>query len=189
MCRVLGGEALQAACYLLPVDDEGYGQVLVPLAACVAELHVGADGGRAVVVVGRSRDIVVADVGERAHPELYGSEDAAEAPHVNVLEIGAVAPSIDLHSEAVLSFANITCDVELGRRHGVLAVAHALTVHPHVEGRLDAGEVEDEVLRQLLARNIYKGDVRAHRVAVVVGIPILWRLAGHAGRVTLKRIL
>ena len=54
---------------------------------------------------------------------------------------------------------DVARDVKLGGRHGVLAVAHALTVHPHVEGRLDAGEVEDEVLRQLLARDIEEGDV------------------------------
>ena len=81
-----------------------------------------------------------------------------------------------------------TCHVELCRRSGILAIAHPLPINPDVHGRLHTAEVQDEILIKHLARNSDEGDVRSHRVAMAISIPLERRLARHTRCVLLKGV-
>ena len=184
--RVFGRKAMHATLDFLPFNEEDHVQVLHAFAAGVAQFHIGLDLCDAEICVGDSRNIVITDMHGRPHPELHRAEDATQTPHVDVLQIGSITPAIHFHCKAVLSFSGVACDVELSGRHGVLTVTHLLSVYPHIEGRFHAAEVENDILCQLLARKIKKGDVGTHGIAVVVCIPLFGRFAGHAGRIRLK---
>ena len=132
--------------------------------------------------------MIVGNVYQRAHPQLHLAEDARESPHVLILQIAAVAPAIHLDSQFVLALAQVFRHIKLCRRHGVLAVAHLLSVHPHVERGMHAAEVQDEVLGEHLLRHLNERHVGAYRIAVLVGRPVAWRFAGHAGTVALEGI-
>ena len=125
---------------------------------------------------------------QRPHPQLHAAEDTAQPPHVLILQIRAVAPAVHLHGQFVPTLPQITRHVELRGRHRVLAIAHSLAVDPYVEGRLHTAEVQDQVLPQHLLRHVHISDVRAYGIAMVVGIPVLRRLGGHARTVALKRV-
>ena len=164
-------------------------QVLCLLLARVAECDVCRDKGLREVVVGHCRHMIVGDMCQRAHPQLHLAEDAGEPPHVLILQIAAVTPTVDLHSELVPAFTHEIRNVELCRRHGVLAIPHAPAVHPDVESRVHAPEVKYQVLAKHVRRDIDIRDIRPHRVAVLVSRPILRRLGGHAGTVPHERVV
>ena len=124
-----------------------------------------------------------------AHPQLHLTKDARESPHVLTLQIAAVAPAVDLYRQFVATFSQILCNVELSRRHRVLAVTHLLTVDPYIHRRMNAAEVQDEVLSDHLVSDIDEGHVRAYGIAVVVGIPVLRGLTRHAGAVAVEGVL
>ena len=50
-------------------------------------------------------------------------------------------------------------------------------------------EVQDQILRQHSLGNVEVRDVLSHRVAVLVGRPVLWRFAGNTGTVTLEGVI
>ena len=50
-------------------------------------------------------------------------------------------------------------------------------------------EVEDQILRKHIFGDVEVCDVLSHRIAVLVGRPVLWRFTCNAGTVTLKGIL
>ena len=131
---VAGCNLLDIALDVFAVYVEGDVDSLGHLLASVAYLDVSLDRCFPVVLARRGLDPVVRYVNEWAHPHLHGAEDAAQSPHVLTFEITAVAPSVHLHSQAVLALAEISCDVKLCRRHGVLAVSNLPTVDPHVHG-------------------------------------------------------
>ena len=54
---------------------------------------------------------------------------------------------------------------------------------------MNATEVQNQVLREHLLRDRDVGDIRPHRVAMVVGIPIFVRLTRHAGTVAMEGVL
>ena len=132
--------------------------------------------------------MIVADVYKWPYPQLYATENTTESPHVLVFEITAVAPSVHLYSKLVLPFAKITCHIKLSWRHGVLAIANLLSVHPDVHGRMDTTEMEYQVLIEHFAGYLEEGDIRAHRVAVLICRPVFGWLTGNAGSVTLERV-
>ena len=123
------------------------------------------------------------------YPQLHLTEDARESPHVLTLQIAAVAPSVDLDRQFVATFSQILCNVELSRRHRVLAVTHLLTVDPDIHRRMNAPEVQDEVLSDHLVSDIDEGHIRAYGIAVVVGIPVLRGFTRHAGAVAVEGVL
>ena len=123
--------------------------------------------------------MVVGNVHQRTDPQLHRAEDAAEAPVVLILQVASVAPAIDLHAEPVVALTNVRSDIELGGRHRILTISHPLAVHPDIHCRVDATEVEDEILREHFLRHIKEPGIRAHGIAVLVGRPVLRRLGGH----------
>ena len=164
-------------------------QILGRLLACIADRNLGLDRELREVLVGDGLHLIVSDMHQRTHPELHLAEDTAQTPHILTLQVRAIAPAIDLDSELVAAFANVFRHVELRRRHRVLAVAHLLTVHPDIEGGMDATKVQNQILREHLLRDIDEGHIASHGVAMVVGIPVLRRLSRHAGTVAMERIL
>ncbi len=102
-------------------------------------LDVGSDRERPIGVA----LVQIRHHGEVANVHLGGREqedfpkDAAQTDHVLVFEPAAVGPAEHLHRDVVRASGHVIGDVELGRGEAVLAVADVLTVHPHVESRLD----------------------------------------------------
>ena len=72
--------------------------------------------------------------------------NAAEAPHVLVLQVASVAPAEDLNGQPVFPGLNIFSDIEFGREPASLAVTHLLSVHPAVECRTYPAKVQDDPL-------------------------------------------
>ena len=89
-------------------------QVFCRFLASVAESNVGMDSGFTEVVVQVGCHFIVADVGVWSYPKLDRTEDAAQAPHVLVFEVAAVAPSVNLHREAVTAGFHVGSHVKLG---------------------------------------------------------------------------
>ena len=50
-------------------------------------------------------------------------------------------------------------------------------------------EVQDQILRKHLLGHVEVCDILPHRIAVLVGRPVLWRFTGHTGTVALEGIL
>ena len=69
-----------------------------------------------------------------SNPQLNTAENATQTPHVLTLQIGTVAPAIDLNGNLVFACPHVLCDIELGWRHGVLTIAYLLAIHPKVHG-------------------------------------------------------
>ena len=151
---VAGEDLAYLVCHRLAVDGESQAEVLGCFPACVAHEDGSPDGSLRVVGIGNSRHPVVADMHQGPYPQLHAAEDARQTPHVLVFKIASVAPAVHLDGQFVAAFAQVFSHVELRRRHRVLAVAHPLAVHPDVEGRVDAAEVEDEILREHLLRHV-----------------------------------
>ena len=83
-------------------------------------------------------------VGRR--PEIDVAEYAAQAPHVLVFEIRAVAPAEVLNREQVLTRPKVLRDVELDGSPAILAEAHLLAVDPKVEEGVDPVEGQEDTV-------------------------------------------
>jgi hypothetical protein len=53
-----------------------------------------------------------------------------------------------LHSEGILPCPNIRRDIELSGQAAILAVAHLLTIDPHIESRIHRLEQQVDVASQ-----------------------------------------
>ena len=186
--RVTGGQPFHGAGRLLPVQQKDGPQVLRRLPAGIAEEHAGFDGRPAVTGVRLGCHPVIGDVHQGAHPELHGAENAGKPPHVLVFQIAAVTPSVHFHGQLVPARTQIPGYVEFGRRHGVLAVADFLTIHPDIHGGMHPAEMKDEVLAEHLLRNVHKGHIRTDGIAVLVSGPVPGRFGSHARAVPLEGI-
>ena len=133
--------------------------------------------------------MIVGYMYQRAHPQLHLAEDAAQAPHILVFEITTVAPAIHLYGEFVLPLTQIAGHIKLCGRHGVLAIAHLLPIHPEIHGRMYTAEVENQILRKHLLGHVEESDILSYRITVLVSRPVLWRFTGHTGTVALERII
>ena len=76
--------------------------------------------------------------------KIYVAEDTAEAEHVLVFKIAAVAPSVDLYGYLILARLHKSADIELGVFCRALAVTDLLAVHPDIEGAVDAVEMDED---------------------------------------------
>ena len=119
---------------------------------------LGVDDQPAVHVGG---DLRVDQAGGGLRDERDAAEDAAEPPHVLVFEVAAVAPLVDAHGEDVLAGLGEGRHVELGRHAAALAVADFLSVHPDVEGGIDALEAERERAAVEVGRQVERAAVAA----------------------------
>src|SRR5271156_1863295 len=97
----------------------------------------------AVVVLQFRSDAHIPDMRLRNLGEKDIAEDAAEAPHVLVFEVAAVAPLEDLGRHRIFAGADERGDVKLGGEMAHLAESDWLSVDEQVEARIDAGEREE----------------------------------------------
>ena len=88
--------------------------------------------------------------------------DAAHAPHVLALQVGAGAPAEDFQGQHVLAGLHVGVDEELGGILGVLVVAHLLTVDVDIDAGLGAGNLQVDVTFHPLGRNVDVPAVNAH---------------------------
>ena len=115
--------------------------VLDSFLAHIADGDVGSNCSFSKVLVRHSRHMIVGNMYQRAHPQLHAAEDTAQAPHILILQITAVAPAIHLDGQLIAALTDEFRHVELSWRHRVLAVTHLLSVHPHIEGGMHAAEM------------------------------------------------
>ena len=112
--------------------------------------------------------------------------DTAEAEHVLVFQVGAVAPFIDLHRQRVHTPFHIGRNVELGIVVGALAVAHLLSVHPNVKGRIHPVKMQINLLAVPFPGQGEIPAVRAHGIGFLLhGIALLGL---DKGRIVQERI-
>ena len=93
---------------------------------------------------------------------------AAQAEHVLVLDVRAVAPAIDFNADEVLDARlDVFRHVELGIDIGSLRIAHLLAVHPDIGGAVDAVEVEVDFAAVPRGGHRDGAAVAAHSVGLV----------------------
>ena len=68
-----------------------------------------------ICLVQRRPDVVVPQVHSRQGQQVHVAEDAAEPPHVLVLQIAAIGPAVDSRRHLVVSHADVARYVELRR--------------------------------------------------------------------------
>ena len=78
-------------------------------------MECASDSGRCEIFRRNGLDAVIPDMGHWTYPQLHRTEDSAQTPHVLILQIAAVRPSVDLHSQLVAALAHIVRDIEFGR--------------------------------------------------------------------------
>ena len=120
------------------------------------------------VAVGIGQDMDVLQAALLARIEVYAARNAAQAPEVLVLQVGAVAPAEDFHGDDVLSRTDEFGDVEPGLQLAVLAVAHHFAVHPHAH--VGSGAADAQVHRFALP-----GGVQVKHTAVLPHVIPLFR--------------
>jgi hypothetical protein len=80
------------------------------------------------------------------------------------------------------------CYAELGGFHGSLAVAHALTVYPYIEGAADGTEMDKDLLVLPFGRNSKRTTIDTRGITFHVGrIFLLWG-GHHVRRINLERV-
>ena len=188
MCSVANSKAFQESLLHPAIDFKDGFDVLDSLFACVANRDISRHSGLREISIRYSRYVIIGNMHQRTYPQLHLAEDTRKSPHILILQITAVAPAIHLYGEFIAALTHIFRHIKLCRRHRVLTIAHLLTVHPYIESRMHATEMQDQILREHLFCDIDKRHIRAHRVPVLVGRPILWWLTRHAGSVPLEGI-
>ncbi len=111
-------------------------------------------------------DLEVPHVRVGGAPQVHVPEDAAQPEHVLILEERTIAPAVHFDGQHVGTLPEVARDVELGRRAAVLAVTHPRAVHPDVEGRVHAREVQQHAPARPLRRDVERCPVRADGVVV-----------------------
>ena len=189
MCSISNCKRFKCSIYRLTIQFQHSPQVLCCFLAYITYCYVGCNISLREILVGHGRYMIIGDVYQWAHPQLHAAEDTAETPHVLIFQIATVAPSIYLYSQFVMPFMHIFGYIKLCRRHRVLTVAHTLSVNPNIESRMYTTEVQNQIFAEHILGNIDKRYIRSHRVAVLVGCPILRRLGGNAWAVSYKRVV
>ena len=148
--------------------DQVHDERVPPGRPVVVPAHVGRhlqDAVREAGVEARGR-LEIAEVHAGCREQVDAAEDPAQAPEVLALQVAAVAVAVDLHGQLVGPGSKEAGHVELGRRAAVLAVTHRLAVHPEVEGRGHAREVDEHLPA---APGVGQGElapVRPYRIVV-----------------------
>ena len=106
----------------------------------------GADLHRGILIlrIEVGADAEIADVHLGRAPERDVAEDAAQPPHVLILQVAARAVAIDLDGDEVLARLEVLREVELGGVAAVDAVADFLAVEPEEERGIHAIEGHED---------------------------------------------
>ena len=118
--------------------------------------------------------VLVAVVQRRDHPEIlhrrlglgideHVTLDAAHAPKVLALQIGACAPAENLQHQRIAAILQILVYQVFGRVLGIFVVAHFLTVQIDVNAGLGTCDVQIDVTIRPVCRHRYLPAVNAHR--------------------------
>ena len=84
--------------------------------------------------------------------EVHAARDAAEAPEILVLQVGAVAPAEDFQGDHVLPRSHVFGNIEAGLQLAVFAVPHHFPVNPHTH--VGSGTTDAQVHRLPLPRGV-----------------------------------
>ena len=93
--------------------------------------------------------------------------DTAQAEHVLVFQVAAVAPAVHLDSQDVLSRFYIFRDIEFRVVIRPLAVSDFLSVHPKVHGAIDTVEMDKDFTSFPIVRDIEVAAVGTDRIRFV----------------------
>ena len=153
--ELAGGQRLPARAVELPRDVRLAGE---------GELCLEAGGPKVVAQIALDED--VAHMHGIAEEEEDLAEDAGHAPHILVLEVGAVGPFEDEDLEGVLPLVDQPGDVDLGGEVGDLRIGGEGVVDPDVERGVDALEVQIGLLRLHRGRDREVADIERAGVLV-----------------------
>jgi len=123
------------------------------LVGVIFQLSGDLDGGIAVSGIERRAHGEVAHARRLGRPEIDVAEDAAQAPEILILQIGAVAPAKHLDREQVVAGLQVRRQAKRRRRAAVLAEAELLAVDPQIEERVDAIEGDEDLSPGPLGRD------------------------------------
>jgi hypothetical protein len=150
----------------------GGGRLIAVIAHHGGDLHRGvAIGG---IQIGFDEEI--AHMHLRRAPESDVAEDAAQAPHVLILQVTARTEAIDLDGQQVLARLEELGEVEFCRVAAVHGKAHRLAVQPDVERRIHPAERDERATALPTGRHLELAPVTAHRVALFTRGQSFWKM-------------
>ena len=114
-----------------------------------------------------SGQIVIAQAQLGSREQINIAMDTAQAEHILVFQVAAVAPTVHFDSQDVLSRLYIFRDIELCVVIRSLAVPDFLSVHPEVHCTVDSVEMDKDFTSFPVVRNIEVTAVGADRVGFV----------------------
>ena len=121
---------------------------------------------------------VITDAFFRALEQIHIAEDTRGPELILVLQITAVVPLENQHSQLIVAFLDIGSDVKLAGRVGNLAVSDVLTIHPDIEAGVNAFKIQVSLRR-----------FRIHSVFEIADIRTAGIIIRHIGRICRERIL
>ena len=139
-------------------------------------LHVDIQRSLLAVIVLLDDDIL--DMYLRTGIQVHFAGNTRQAPEVLVLQVRAVTPAHHLHGDKVLPFLHIFRDVKLSGNLRVLAIAHILAVHPHLQVARGRTHVEQHLLA---LPTVGQRECTAVRARIVLRLADVWRI-GFEGR-------
>ena len=133
------------------------------------------DGHRHIECIARSGIATQGGGGDMmvAHKCLGGSHQihiavyAREVPHVLSLQITAVTPAVDTHSNIVFALVYCCCDVKLGIGIGALRVTYVLPVYPNNGSTVHTVEVYHHTAVCPTLRKRKGTAIATHRIGIV----------------------
>ena len=90
--------------------------------------------------------LIIAEVELRPPDEGHIPNDAAQPPHVLVLQVAPITELIDAHGQQIFSGADQGGNVKLAGTPAALGVAGKDAVYPNMEGALDPVKAQDGLL-------------------------------------------
>jgi hypothetical protein len=88
-------------------------------------------------------------------------------PKILILEVGAIAPAINLDSERVPPPPEMGCDIEFRRGTAPLTVTDSLAVYPQVEGGFHSGKMDKNPTFPPFVRDLEFEAVGTHRIVIM----------------------
>jgi len=137
------------------------------LIAHVAHVEAHPQRGVAIVIVQLGARPNVAHVHGGLGVEVDLAVQAAQPPVILILQIGAVAPTIDLRRHQILAWLQVGRDVELGGQAAILTVADHLAVDPDIEGRIRSAKDHKDLPPLPTLWQNEGGAIAAHLIGLV----------------------
>jgi hypothetical protein len=120
-----------------------------------------------VVLIEIGPDPEILDVEVFCRKKKHIAEDPAQVPKILVLEVGSIAPAINLDGKGVPLAPEMRRDLKFRGRPAPLTVADPLAVHPKIERRFHAGKMDKNPPFPPIVRNLEFEAIGPHRVVIV----------------------